>query len=89
MTGNGGIVQDNLAPIVAAIAGNGGTPLVVADDTQILGVIYLKDTVKQGMPERFAQLRDMGVRTVMITWDNPLTRSRRLSFSEGCARRGS
>ena len=73
VTGNGGIVQDDLAPIVAAIAGNGGTPLVVADDTQILGVIYLKDTVKQGMPERFAQLRDMGIRTVMITGDNPLT----------------
>jgi K+-transporting ATPase ATPase B chain len=73
VTDNGGTVPDDLAPIVSAIAGNGGTPLVVADDTQILGVIYLKDTVKKGMPERFAQLRDMGIRTVMITGDNPLT----------------
>jgi K+-transporting ATPase ATPase B chain len=73
VTDNGGTVPDDLAPIVSAIAGHGGTPLVVADDTQILGVIYLKDTVKKGMPERFAQLRDMGIRTVMITGDNPLT----------------
>jgi potassium-transporting ATPase ATP-binding subunit len=73
VTGNGGTVPADLAPIVEAIAGSGGTPLVVADDTQILGVISLKDTVKKGMPERFAQLRDMGIRTVMITGDNPLT----------------
>jgi potassium-transporting ATPase ATP-binding subunit len=73
VTDNGGTVPADLEPIVSAIAGNGGTPLVVADDTQILGVIYLKDTVKKGMPERFAQLRDMGIRTVMITGDNPLT----------------
>ena len=55
------------------VATGGGTPLVVADGPRILGVIYLKDTVKQGMPERFAQLREMGIRTVMITGDNPLT----------------
>ncbi|MGD0706280.1 MAG: potassium-transporting ATPase subunit KdpB [Trebonia sp.] len=73
VTGNGGTVPADLEPIVAAIAGNGGTPLVVADDRQILGVIYLKDTVKAGMTERFAQLREMGIRTVMITGDNPLT----------------
>ncbi|HMD93726.1 MAG TPA: potassium-transporting ATPase subunit KdpB [Trebonia sp.] len=73
VTGNGGVVPDDLAPVVEHIARSGGTPLVVADCTKILGVIYLKDTVKQGMPERFAQLRDMGIRTVMITGDNPLT----------------
>ena len=71
--GNGGTAPDDLDPVVQAIASNGGTPLVVADGARILGVIHLKDTVKQGMPERFAQLRDMGIRTVMITGDNPLT----------------
>ena len=70
---NGGTIPDDLAPVVEQIAVSGGTPLVVADGIKILGVIYLKDTVKQGMPERFAQLRDMGIRTVMITGDNPLT----------------
>ena len=69
----GGSIPDDLAPIVERIAQSGGTPLVVADGTRVLGVIYLKDTVKPGMPERFAQLRDMGIRTVMITGDNPLT----------------
>jgi len=69
----GGAIPDDLGPIVERIATGGGTPLVVADGTRILGVIYLKDTVKQGMPERFAQLREMGIRTVMITGDNPLT----------------
>jgi potassium-transporting ATPase ATP-binding subunit len=71
--GNGGTVPDDLAPIVEQVASGGGTPLVVADGPRILGVIYLKDTVKQGMTERFAQLREMGIRTVMITGDNPLT----------------
>ncbi len=69
----GGTVPDDLAPIVERIAAGGGTPLVVADGPRILGVIHLKDTVKQGMTERFKQLRDMGIRTVMITGDNPLT----------------
>jgi K+-transporting ATPase ATPase B chain len=71
--GNGGTIPDDLAPAVEQIAVSGGTPLVVADGPRVLGVIYLKDTVKQGMPRRFAQLRDMGIRTVMITGDNPLT----------------
>jgi potassium-transporting ATPase ATP-binding subunit len=69
----GGSVPDDLAPIVERIAAGGGTPLVVADGPRVLGVIHLKDTVKQGMTERFKQLRDMGIRTVMITGDNPLT----------------
>ena len=62
-----------LREIVEKIANAGGTPLVVADNHQPLGVIYLKDIVKGGMKERFDQLRRMGIKTVMITGDNPLT----------------
>ena len=51
----------------------GGTPLAVARDTQVLGVVYLKDIVKEGMRHRFDQLRAMGIRTVMVTGDNRLT----------------
>jgi K+-transporting ATPase ATPase B chain len=69
----GGVIPADLAPIVERIAAGGGTPLVVADGPRVLGVIHLKDTVKQGMAERFGELRDMGIRTVMITGDNPLT----------------
>jgi K+-transporting ATPase ATPase B chain len=58
---------------VKAIASAGGTPLLVAEDRRVLGTIYLKDIVKGGMRERFDQLRAMGIRTVMITGDNPLT----------------
>ena len=61
------------AEIVERIARTGGTPLVVADGARVLGVIYLKDIVKGGMRERFAHLRAMGIKTVMITGDNPLT----------------
>jgi K+-transporting ATPase ATPase B chain len=71
----GGSVPADLAPIVETISTDGGTPLVVAvaDGARVLGVIHLKDTVKPGMVERFAELRAMGIRTVMITGDNPLT----------------
>jgi K+-transporting ATPase ATPase B chain len=69
----GGTVPAELEPIVEKIAVSGGTPLVVASDSTALGVIHLKDVVKEGMRERFAQLRSMGIRTVMITGDNPLT----------------
>jgi len=62
-----------LREIVERIAKQGGTPLVVADNKRPLGVIYLKDIVKGGMTERFNQLRQMGIKTVMITGDNPLT----------------
>ena len=58
---------------LAQVAGQGGTPLVVARDDEALGVIHLKDIVKGGIRERFDQLRAMGIRTVMITGDNPLT----------------
>jgi K+-transporting ATPase ATPase B chain len=69
----GGTIPADLTPIVERIATGGGTPLTVADGARVLGVIHLKDTVKDGMAARFRQLRDMGIRTVMITGDNPLT----------------
>ena len=59
--------------IVRRIAEKGGTPLVVAKDHQVLGVIYLKDIIKSGVKEKFADLRKMGIKTVMITGDNPMT----------------
>jgi K+-transporting ATPase ATPase B chain len=68
-----GQVPGELRQIVDRIASNGGTPLVVARNNQALGVIHLKDIVKGGLKERFAQLRRMGIKTVMITGDNPLT----------------
>src|SRR6185295_15233124 len=58
---------------VESIAREGGTPLVVADGTEVMGVIQLKDIVKTRIKDRFAELRQMGIRTVMITGDNPLT----------------
>ena len=59
--------------IADAIAKSGGTPLAVAKDGRLLGVVHLKDIVKGGIRERFAELRSMGIRTVMITGDNPTT----------------
>src|SRR5581483_1080308 len=55
------------------VAGEGGTPLAVAVNQEVFGLIYLKDTVKPGLRERFADLRAMGIRTIMVTGDNPLT----------------
>ncbi len=69
----GGTCPAAVGEAVANISRQGGTPLVVADDREILGVVFLKDVVKGGIKERFAQLRAMGIRTVMITGDNPLT----------------
>jgi len=66
-------VPSDLQTNVDAIARSGGTPLVIARNGQVLGVIHLKDIVKGGIKERFAQLRKMGIKTVMITGDNPLT----------------
>lgn len=71
--GNGYKASPELRQTVERIAKIGGTPLVVADNRKPLGVIYLKDIVKSGMRERFDQLRAMGIKTVMITGDNPLT----------------
>ncbi|HEU4331142.1 MAG TPA: potassium-transporting ATPase subunit KdpB, partial [Lapillicoccus sp.] len=73
VSAQGGAAPEGLSEIVDGIASAGGTPLVVARDARILGVIHLKDIVKQGMTERFDRLRAMGIRTVMITGDNPLT----------------
>ncbi|MHB8732632.1 MAG: potassium-transporting ATPase subunit KdpB [bacterium] len=69
----GGDVPPDLNTVVERIARSGGTPLVVSRNNKILGVIHLKDIVKGGIKERFIQLRRMGIRTVMITGDNPLT----------------
>ncbi|HEY5295060.1 MAG TPA: potassium-transporting ATPase subunit KdpB [Gaiellaceae bacterium] len=69
----GGRVPDQLDELVRQVAESGGTPLVVAQDNWILGVVHLKDVVKGGMRERFDELRRMGIRTVMITGDNPVT----------------
>src|SRR5439155_5260465 len=59
--------------VVEGIAKSGGTPLVVAEGAKVLGVVQLKDIVKGGIRERFAELRRMGIKTIMITGDNPLT----------------
>ena len=69
----GGAVPEQLSGIVQRIARAGGTPLVVAEGRHALGVIHLKDIVKGGIRDRFAHLRAMGIKTVMITGDNPLT----------------
>ncbi len=74
---NGGTPGDDLGPVVDEISGGGGTPLVVAEKSggtaRALGVVFLKDIIKEGIAERFAEMRKMGIRTVMITGDNPLT----------------
>lgn len=70
---NGGSIPEDLDKIVSEISGLGGTPLVVSADNVIYGVIYLKDTVKPGLVERFQRLRDIGIKTIMCTGDNPLT----------------
>jgi len=69
----GGAVPNDLKRITDEISSVGGTPLVVSEDSKILGVIYLKDTIKPGLVERFARLREMGIKTIMCTGDNPLT----------------
>jgi K+-transporting ATPase ATPase B chain len=71
--GEGGEAPPELQVQLDRIGREGGTPLAVARDNQILGVVYLKDTIKEGMRERFDQLRAMGIRTVMVTGDNRLT----------------
>jgi K+-transporting ATPase ATPase B chain len=69
----GGRPPAELQPVLERISREGGTPLAVARDSQVMGVIYLKDTIKEGMRQRFDQLRAMGIRTIMITGDNRLT----------------
>ncbi len=70
---HGGQIPPELGATIDGIASSGGTPLVVAENGRALGVVHLKDVVKEGISERFAELRAMGIRTVMITGDNPLT----------------
>ena len=69
----GGSIPSDLQGLVEKISSLGGTPLVVCEDSRVLGVIYLKDTVKPGMRERFERLRAIGIKTIMCTGDNPLT----------------
>jgi K+-transporting ATPase ATPase B chain len=75
---NGGHPSDQVGPLVDGISSSGGTPLLVAEQVgdqpaRVLGVIHLKDVVKQGMRQRFEEMRRMGIRTIMITGDNPQT----------------
>jgi potassium-transporting ATPase ATP-binding subunit len=69
----GGGIPVGLDAVVQEIASGGGTPLVVAEGSQVLGVIHLKDTIKPGIAEKFAEMRALGIRTVMVTGDNPVT----------------
>ena len=73
VTEQGGSIPSDLDDVVGPIARSGGTPLAVADGSQILGVIHLKDTVKPGISAKFAEMRTLGIRTVMVTGDNPVT----------------
>src|SRR5262249_30219631 len=70
---NSGIAPPALKELSEQISRNGGTPLAVADGPRVLGLVHLKDIVKGGMKERLSSLRAMGIRSVMITGDNPLT----------------
>lgn len=70
---NDGTYSDECDEVVTRISNQGGTPLVVTKNFKILGVIYLKDIIKEGVQEKFADLRKMGIKTIMITGDNPLT----------------
>ena len=69
----GGVFSQECDEVVERIAKAGGTPLVVAKNRRVLGVVYLKDIIKSGVKEKFADLRKMGIKTIMVTGDNPLT----------------
>lgn len=71
----GGQYPEQFNTVIQSIANKGGTPLLVSDDYKIVGIIHLKDVIKGGIQERFAEMRRMGIRTLMITGDNPLTAS--------------
>jgi len=73
VAGRGGSTPADVTATIDAISAAGGTPLVVSDGDRVLGVVHLKDVVKSGIRERFDELRRMGIRTVMITGDNPMT----------------
>ena len=69
----GGTMSDECSRAVERVANQGGTPLVVTRDHRVLGVVYLKDIIKNGVREKFADLRKMGIKTIMVTGDNPVT----------------
>lgn len=69
----GGMIPDDIEALVKSVSRKGGTPLIVIENNDILGVIYLKDVIKEGLVERFKMLREMGIETVMCTGDNELT----------------
>ena len=71
--GAGNRFDDEIMKLVTLISENGGTPLVVSENERVIGVIELQDIIKTGIRERFERLRKMGVKTVMVTGDNPLT----------------
>ena len=73
MESSGNLYSNQCATLVNEVAKQGGTPLVVAKNHKVLGVIHLKDIIKDGVKERFADLRSMGIKTIMITGDNPVT----------------
>lgn len=73
VTANGGVYSSECEEVVTNISKQGGTPLVVSKDNRVLGVVFLKDIIKQGVQEKFADMRKMGIKTIMITGDNPLT----------------
>ena len=91
MDQSGGTFPKETGQAVDEISRTGGTPLVVAEGREVLGIVHLKDVVKGGIKERFAHLRKMGIKTIMITGDNPLTaasiaaeaRERRLRMMHG------
>lgn len=69
----GGKLPESLDVAIEAIANKGGTPLLVSDGSKVVGIVHLKDIIKGGIKERFSKMRNMGIRTVMVTGDNPLT----------------
>ena len=73
VTEKGGLVPESITTAVDRVGREGGTPLVVANSARALGVIYLKDVLKEGIKERLHLLRLLGIRSIMITGDNPLT----------------
>ena len=73
MIQKGGTYPGECDALVRTIASQGGTPLVVAKNHQVLGVVHLKDIIKKGVKEKFSALRKMGIKTIMITGDNPMT----------------
>lgn len=69
----GGSIPETLLPVANQISISGGTPLMVSEGNRIVGIIHLKDVIKRGIKERFAEMRKMGIKTIMVTGDNPLT----------------